>query len=116
MNVAYVIASETGDCRGSGVRGRRAPAGNRFGSVNRPENTRGYQEMCGVGFHVRESEYEVSFGLAPLNGELSASEPKTPEPFNSPLRARNPERSPDSNSPQKFRVGRSKLGVLEHIR
>ena len=24
-----------------------------FGSVNRPENTRGYQEMCGVGFRVR---------------------------------------------------------------
>ena len=24
-----------------------------FGSVNRPTNTRGYQEMCGVGFGVR---------------------------------------------------------------
>ena len=24
-----------------------------FGSVNRPENTRGYQEMCGMGVRVR---------------------------------------------------------------
>ena len=29
------------------------PAGNRFGSVNPPKNTRGYQKMCGVGFRVR---------------------------------------------------------------
>ena len=40
------------------------PAANRFGSVNPPENTRVYQEMRGVGFRVRESDYEVSFGLA----------------------------------------------------
>ena len=52
------------------------------------------------GFGYAESEYEVSLGLAPRNGELSPSEPKTPELFNSPFRARNPERSPDSNSPQ----------------
>ena len=39
------------------------------------------------GFGYGESEYEVSFGLAPRNGELSPSEPKTPEPFNFPFRA-----------------------------
>ena len=33
--------------------GVAVPAGNRFGSVNPPKNTRGYQEMCGVGFRVR---------------------------------------------------------------
>ena len=33
-----------------------------------------------------DSEYEVSFGLAPRNGELSPSDPETPEPFNSPFR------------------------------
>ena len=71
-------------------------------NVNRPENTRGYQEMCGVGFRVWESEHEVSFGLAPRNGELSPSDHETPEPFNSPFRDRNPERTSDSNSPQNF--------------
>ena len=34
------------------------------------------------GFGYGESEYEVSFGLAPRNGELSLSDPETPEPFN----------------------------------
>ena len=52
--------------------------------------------MCGVGFRG-ESEYEVSFGLAPLNGELSLSVPETPEPFSFPFRPPNPERSSDSN-------------------
>ena len=33
--------------------GVAVPAGNRLGSVNLPKNTRGYQEMCGVGFRVR---------------------------------------------------------------
>ena len=51
-------------------------------------------------FGYGESEYEVSFGLAPRNGELSPSVPEILEPFNSPIRARNPERSSDSNSPQ----------------
>ena len=50
------------------------------------------------GFGYGESEYEVSFGLAPRNGELFPSVTKTPEPFNSPFRARNPERSSDSIS------------------
>ena len=31
--------------------------GNRFGSVNRPENTRGHQEMCGVRLRVRVRAY-----------------------------------------------------------
>ena len=52
------------------------------------------------GLGYGESEYEVSFGLAHWDGELSPSEPKTPEPFNSPLRAQNPEQTSDSNSPQ----------------
>ena len=39
----------------------------------------------------------VSFGLAPRIGELSLSDPKTPETFNSPLWAWNPERTSDSN-------------------
>ena len=42
------------------------------------------------GFVFRESEYEVSFGIAPRNGELSPSVPETPEPCSGP---RNPERS-----------------------
>ena len=62
------------------------------------------------GFGYRESEYEVSFGLASRNGELTPSEPKTPEPFNSPFRARNPERSPDSNSAQNLGSVGQKLG------
>ena len=33
--------------------GVAVPAGNRFGSVNPPKNTRGYQKMCGGGFRVR---------------------------------------------------------------
>ena len=55
--------------------------------------------FLGLGFGYGESEYEVSFRLAPQNGELSPTVPKTQE-FNSPFRARNPERSSDSNSPQ----------------
>ena len=30
------------------------PAGNRFGSVNPPKNSRGYQEMGGMWFRIRE--------------------------------------------------------------
>ena len=67
------------------------------------------------GFGHGESEYEVSFGLAPRNGELSYSKPKTLEPFNSPFRARNPERSSDSNSPQNLGSVSQKLGVPGHI-
>ena len=54
------------------------------------------------GFGYGESEYEVSFGLAPRNGELLPSDPQTPEPFNSSLRSRSPDRSSDSNSPPKL--------------
>ena len=90
--------------------GIAVPAGNRFGSVNPPKNTHGYQEMCGGGFGYGESEYEVSFGLAPRNGELSPSVPETQEPFNSPFRARNPERSSDSNSPQNLGSVSQNLG------
>ena len=57
-----------------------------------------------------KSGYEVSFGLAPRNGELSPSDPEIPQPFNSPLRARNPERSSDSNSPQNLGSGGQNLG------
>ena len=44
-----------------------------------------------------KSEYEVSIGLAPRDGELSPSDPETPEPFNSPFRGWNTGRSSDSN-------------------
>ena len=81
-----------------------------FGSVHPPRSTRGYQEMCGAGFGYGESEYEVSFGIAPRNGELSPSVPKTPEPFNSPFRARNPERSSDSNASQNLMSVGQNLG------
>ena len=70
-----------------------APAGNRFGSVKRPKYTSGYQDTRGVVLRVGET---------PRNGELSPSDRKTPEPYNSPFRARNPERSSDSNSTQKM--------------
>ena len=51
-----------------------------------------------------ESEYEVSFGLAPRNGAVSPSDSQIPDPglFRFEL-------------PAKFGVGWSKLGVLEHI-
>ena len=63
------------------------------GSVReiRPKIPVGTKKCVGWGFGYGESEYEVSFGLAPRSGELSPSDPKTPEPFNSPFRARNPE-------------------------
>ena len=52
------------------------------------------------GFGYGESEYEVSFGLAPRNGELSPSVPETPGLFNSPFRAWNPQWSSNPNSLQ----------------
>ena len=52
------------------------------------------------GFGYGKSEYEVSFGLSSRDGELSSSDPETPEPCNSPVRTRNPKRSSDSHSPQ----------------
>ena len=62
--------------------GAAVPVGNQCGSVNPPKIARGYQEMCGVDFGYGESEYEVSFGLAPRIGELSPSVPEIPDPFN----------------------------------
>ena len=38
-------------------------------------------------FGYGQSEYEVSFDLAPRNGELSPPDPKIPGPCNSPFRA-----------------------------
>ena len=58
-----------------------------FGSVNRPEIPVGTKKCVQRGFRYGESEYETSFGLVPWNGELSLSDPKTPEPFSSPFRA-----------------------------
>ena len=70
----------------------------------------GTKKYVEEGFGYGESEYEVSFGLAPRNGELSPSVPKTPEPFNSPCRARNPERSSNSDSPQNLGSAGQNLG------
>ena len=55
----------------------------------RPKIPVGTKKCVEWGFGYGESEYKVSFGLAPRNGELSPSEPKN-----------NPERSSDSNSLQ----------------
>ena len=68
------------------------------------------------GFGNGESEYEVSFGLAPQKGELSLSVPETPELFTSPLQARNPEPGTEFRFelPAKFGVGTSKLGGPGH--
>ena len=66
-------------------------------------------EKCVEGdFGYGESEHEVSFGLAPRNGELSPSVPETPERFNSP----GPEPGTDFRFelPAKFGVGKSKPG------
>ena len=49
---------------------------------------------------------KLLFCLAPRNGELSPSDPETPEPFNPPL---------IFELLAKFGVGRSKLGVQGHI-
>ena len=65
------------------------------------------------GFGYGESEYEVSFGLAPRNIELSPSDPETPEPFNSRFWVRDPERSSDSNSPQNLGSVGQNLGSRE---
>ena len=53
--------------------------------------------------HVRKGTANPNMKLvlvAPRNGEIYPSDPETPKPFSSPFRARNPERSSDSNSPQ----------------
>ena len=49
----------------------------------------GTKEYVEGGFGYGESEYEISFDLAPRSGELWPSGPETPEPFNFPSRARN---------------------------
>ena len=64
------------------------------------------------GFGFGESEYEVSFGLAPRNLELSHSAPETPEPFNSPFRARSPEHMLYLNSPQNLESVSQNLGSM----
>ena len=64
------------------------------------------------GFGYGESEYEVSFGLAPRNGELSPSDPETQEPFNSSFRARN---GVQIRFPRKIGFVKSKLRVPGHI-
>ena len=61
-------------------------------------------------FGYGKSEYKVSFGLAPRNGELSPSDPETLEPFNSPFRDLNPERSSYSNFPQNLGSVSQNLG------
>ena len=66
-------------------------------------------------FGYEESEYEFSVGLAPQNGELPPSDPETPEPFNSPFRARSPERNSDSNSPQNLGSVGQNLGSRAYI-
>ena len=63
-----------------------------------------------------ESENEVSFGLTPLNGQLSPSDPKTPEPFSSPFRAQNPERGSYSNPPQNLGSGGQNLGSVVKLK
>ena len=68
-------------------------------------------EEWGFRHGVGESEYEVSFGLAPRNGELSPSIPETREPFNSPFRDRNPEQEFRFELPAKYGFGKSKLRV-----
>ena len=65
------------------------------------------------GFGNGESEHEYSFGKATRSGELSPPEPKTPEPFYSPFRAWNPERSSDSNFPKNLGSVGQNLGSRE---
>ena len=62
------------------------------------------------GFEYGESEYEVSFGIAPRNGDLSPSDPETPELFSSPFRARNPKRSSYWSSPHNLGSVSQNLG------
>ena len=67
------------------------------------------------GFGYGESEYEDSFGIAHRNGELSPSVPETQEHFNSLFRARNPELSSDSSSPQNLGSVDQNLGAQADI-
>ena len=47
----------------------------------RPKIPAGIKKCVEWGFRYGESEYEISFGLAPRNEELSPQDPETPEPF-----------------------------------
>ena len=77
----------------------------RFGSVNPPKITRMYQEMWGVGFRAQEIRIWSFFAIVPRNGEISSSDPQTPEPVNSPFRTRSPKRTSYIDSPWNFGVG-----------
>ena len=52
-----------------------------FGSENPPKKPVGTNKCVEWCFGCEESEYEVSFDLAHWNGELSPSDPQTPEPL-----------------------------------
>ena len=68
----------------------------------------GYQESCVGCFGYGESEYDVSFGIAPRNGELSSSEPETPDILT--LRPGTGTRNGvQIRTPRKIWVGRAKL-------
>ena len=81
--------ARNGEFKGSG--GLRTPnrAETLFGSVYPPNNAVDTKKCVERGFGYVESEYEVRFGLAHRNGELSLSDPETTAPFNYPFRARN---------------------------
>ena len=82
----------------------------RSARLNHPKLPVGTKKSVEGVFGYGESEYEASFGIVPRSGELSSSDPETSEPFNSPFRARNPERGSDSNSPQKLGSASQNLG------
>ena len=98
-NTGYTSLSKGGGCTYRKILKWQVKNKNNF-TTSKVENIRGYQEISGVGFRVRKSEYEVSFGLAPRNWELSPSDPQIQEPFNSPFRVRDPEQTSDSKFPQ----------------
>ena len=80
----------------------------RFGKSAR--NPVGTKQCVERGFGYGESEHGDSFCLAPRSKEFSPSDPETSKPLSSPFRARNPERSSDSNSSQNFGAVNQNLG------
>ena len=76
----------------------------------RPKIPVGTKKYVEGDFGYGESEYEVRFGLAPRNGELLPSDPRTFEPFNSPFRF-GPGTELRFELSAKFGVGGPKLGV-----
>ena len=75
-----------------------------------PKISMGTKECVELGSGYGSSEYEVSFRLAPRNGDLSPSDPQTHEPLNSPFRPRNPEWTSDSNLSQNVGSAGQNLG------